>query len=394
MTRAEAGSSPLALSADEQAHTARVLQRVHDAIAAHDGWLPFDEYMNLVLYAPGLGYYSAGAVKIGTGGDFVTAPEISPLFGHCVARQCAEFLHGTAGELLELGAGTGRLAADVLVELARLGALPSRYSILEISAELRERQRLTLASLPPALRSRVQWLDSLPAAPMSGLILANEVADALPFERFVVTDEGVAAEGVSRSGTGALELRTRPAPAALRAEFARLQASLPAPFLSGYCSEICLRLDAWVHSLADCLGEGALLLFDYGLGRAERYHPQRDAGALQCHFRHRAHGDPLLYPGLQDITAWVDFTRLAEAAERSGLHVAGYCTQAAFLLASGIEIELAAITAQPQRARRAAEARQLLLPGELGETFKAMALTRAADQSPSGFTVQDLRRLL
>jgi SAM-dependent MidA family methyltransferase len=384
----------LALSADEQAHTARVLQRVIDAIAAHDGWLPFDEYMNLVLYAPGLGYYSAGAVKIGSGGDFVTAPEISPLFGHCVARQCAEFLRGTAGELLELGAGTGRLAADVLAELARLGALPSRYSILEISAELRERQRLTLASLPPALRSRVQWLESLPAAPMSGLILANEVADALPFERFVVTGEGVAAEGVSRSGTGGLELCSRPAPAALRAEFARLQASLPVPLASGYRSEICPRLDAFVHSLADCLREGAVLLFDYGLGRAERYHPQRDAGTLQCHFRHRAHGDPLLYPGLQDITAWVDFTRVAEAAVRGGLHVAGYCTQAAFLLASGIEAELAAITPQGDRSRRAAEARQLLLPGELGETFKAMALTRAAGQSPSGFTVQDLRRLL
>ncbi|HEX9140326.1 MAG TPA: SAM-dependent methyltransferase [Steroidobacteraceae bacterium] len=394
MTRAEAGSSPLALSADEQAHTDRVLQRVSDAIAAHDGWLPFDEYMNLVLYEPGLGYYSAGAIKIGAGGDFVTAPEISPLFGHCVARQCAEFLQGTAGELLELGAGTGRLAADVLTELARLGALPSRYSILEISAELRERQQRALASLPSALQSRVQWLDSLPAAPMSGLILANEVADALPVERFVVSGTGVAAEGVGRSATGALECSTRPAPAALQAEFARLEASLPAPLPSGYRSEICPRLDAFVHSLADCVREGAVLLFDYGLGRAERYHPQRDAGTLQCHFRHRAHGDPLLHPGLQDITAWVDFTRLAEAAARSGLHVAGYCTQAAFLLASGIESELAGITAQAERARRASEARQLLLPGELGETFKAMALTRAANQSPSGFTVQDLRRLL
>jgi SAM-dependent MidA family methyltransferase len=394
MTRAEAGSSPLALSADEQAHAARVLQRVNDAIAAHDGWLPFDEYMNLVLYAPGLGYYSAGAVKIGSGGDFVTAPEISPLFGHCVARQCAEFLHDTAGELLEVGAGTGRLAADLLTELARLGALPARYSILEISAELRARQRLTLALLPAALQSRVQWLDSLPATPMSGLILANEVADALPFECFVVTDAGVAAEGVSRTATGALERSTRPASAALRAEFARLEASLAAPLASGYRSEICPRLDAFMHSLADCLGEGAVLLFDYGLGRAERYHPQRDAGTLQCHFRHRAHGDPLLYPGLQDITAWVDFTRLTEAAVQSGLHVAGYCTQAAFLLASGIEAELAAIPAQGERARRSAEARQLLLPGELGEIFKAMALTRAAEQSPSGFTVQDLRRLL
>jgi SAM-dependent MidA family methyltransferase len=394
MTRAETGSSPLALTADEQAHTARVLQRVNDVIAAHDGWLSFDEYMNLVLYTPGLGYYSAGAVKIGTGGDFVTAPEISPLFGHCVARQCAEFLQETAGELLELGAGTGRLAADVLTELARLGALPSRYGILEISAELRERQQRTLALLPPALRSRVHWLDALPAAPMSGVILANEVADALPFERFVVTNDGVAAEGVSRSGSGALELASRPASAALRAEFAQLEASLPMPLPSGYRSEICQRLDAFVHSLADCLREGAVLLFDYGLGRAERYHPQRDAGTLQCHFRHRAHSDPLLYPGLQDITAWVDFTRVAEAAQRSGLHVAGFCTQAAFLLASGIEAELAAITPQAARSRRAAEARQLLLPGELGETFKAMALTRAAGQSPRGFTVQDLRRLL
>src|SRR5271170_6684824 len=211
MTRADAGSSSLALSADEQAHTARVLQRVNDAIAAHDGWLPFDEYMNLVLYAPGLGYYSAGAVKIGTGGDFVTAPEISSLFGHCVGRQSAEYLHGTAGELQELGAGTGRLAADLLTELARLGALPTRYSILEISAELRERQQRTLALVPPALRSRVHWLDSLPATPISGLILANEVADALPFENFVVTDEGVAAEGVSRGAAGALELVARPA---------------------------------------------------------------------------------------------------------------------------------------------------------------------------------------
>ena len=384
------------LQPDELRHSAAVLQAVRDAIATRGGWLPFDDYLRIALYAPGLGYYSAGSIKFGRAGDFITAPELSGLFGRCVAHQCAQVLQLTGGDVLELGAGTGALAVGVLSTLCELAALPQHYYILEVSADLRARQEQRLACLPQALQARLRWLDALPATPIAGVILANEVADALPFKRFVVTSDAPLESGVALSPEGALIEADRPADEELAGEVGQLAASLAAPLPPGYRSELCLVLQPWIVALGECLTHGAVLLIDYGVGRREYYHPQRGQGTLRCHFRHRAHDNALLNPGLQDITAWVDFTRVAEAAVDAQLEVAGYCTQAAFLLANGIESELAASAegSGSERARLASEARTLLLPGEMGESFKLMALTRDVAAPLRGFEYQDLRRSL
>jgi SAM-dependent MidA family methyltransferase len=379
------------LTADQARHSAAVARAVSAAIEAQAGWLAFDDYLRIVLYAPGLGYYSAGSVKFGPGGDFVTAPELSGLYARCLASQCASVLRAVGGDVLELGAGTGRLAAGVLTRLAELEQLPHHYYILEVSADLRVRQSETLEGLPAALRSRVAWLDALPATPITGVVLANEVADALPFQRFVIDAEALYQRGVGLSDEAALVDADRPASAALRAELGRMA---PNGWPRRYLSELCPMLGPWVAAIAKSLSRGAVFLIDYGLPRHEYYHPQRNRGTLRCHFRHRAHDDPLLYPGLQDITAWVDFTRVAEAAVDAQLEVAGFCTQAAFLLANGIEAELAAASNTLERARLASQARVLLLPGEMGERFKVMALTRGFDEPLCGFAYQDLRRSL
>jgi SAM-dependent MidA family methyltransferase len=382
---------PLTPAQAEQAE--RVAVRLRAALAAAGGWLSFEDYLRIVLYEPGIGYYSAGAEKLGPSGDFITAPELSELFAHCLARQCAPLLRTAGAEMLELGAGTGRLAAELLAKLSLLQAVPEHYYILEVSASLRAQQQARIAALPAALAQRVQWLEALPARPISGVILANEVADALPFERFVSTEEGCRARGVALAPNGTLQSADRAASVPLQRAYTHLISQLGLPLAAGYSSEICPLLTPWIASLAGVLARGALLLFDYGLGAPERYHAQRYNGTLRCHYRHRAHDDPLLFPGLQDITAWVDFSQVAEAADQAGLEVAGYCTQAAFLLATGIESELAAITDPLAHARAASQARQLLLPGEMGEIFKAIALTR--DCPPlEGFRLQDLRRLL
>jgi SAM-dependent MidA family methyltransferase len=384
--------------AAQRLHEQAVVAALDARLAAAGGWLGFDAYFAQLMYAPGLGYYSAGATKLGPAGDFTTAPERSPLFGACVARACAPLLAdhgGGAGDVLELGAGSGALAQSMLQRLASLAALPAHYYILEVSPDLRARQRERLATLPPALASRVQWLDALPAAPLSGVLLANEVADALPFRCFERTAEGCRERGVQRDAAGRLAWASRPADATLAAEVARVEAGLPERLPEGYCSELCPQLDAWVASLAAVLGRGMLLLFDYGHGRRELYHPQRLAGTLRCHWRHRAHADPFLHPGLQDITAWVDFTRVAEAASDAGLTVAGYTSQAGFLLASGMQAELAEPAGSARRAaERAAEARALLMPEAMGEAFKAIALTRGLATQPAGFGLPDLRRSL
>ena len=364
--------------------------------------------MDLALYAPGLGYYSAGSAKIGSGGDFVTAPEISDMFSRCVARQCAQVLSVTGGEILELGAGTGRMAAAVLESLAVAGVLPERYSILEVSADLAERQRERLRSLPAPLRERVVWLDRLPERPVRGVVLANEVLDALPCQRFVVGAGGdprgghppggvpgtvVHELGVSLQGESFIERAALP-DAALAGACESLLKELPQPLPPGYTSEVCLRLEPWIAGVGACLERGLLLLFDYGLPRSHYYHPQRVTGTLQCHFKQFAHDDPYINVGVQDITAWVDFTRVAEAGVAAGLDVAGFCTQAAFLLATGIESFVAEAVGPVEGARRAGEARRLLMPGEMGEAFKAMALTRDYDAALGGFALQDLRHSL
>ncbi|MDB6091259.1 MAG: hypothetical protein JWN85_4043 [Gammaproteobacteria bacterium] len=382
------------LSADEEQHSNAVAALLREQIAAAGGWLSFERFMDLALYAPGLGYYSAGSAKIGAAGDFVTAPEVSDLFSRCVARQCAEVLSVTGGDILELGAGTGRMAAAVLDSLAATGVLPDRYYILEVSADLAERQRGRLSMLPQALRERVVWLERLPEAAIRGVILANEVLDALPFQRFVVhSGEEVRELGVSLDQISFVERAALPDPALAGACQALIH-ELPQPLPPGYTSELCLRLESWIASVGECLERGALLLFDYGLPRSHYYHPQRVSGTLRCHFKQLAHDDPYINVGVQDITAWVDFTRVAEAAVAAGLDVTGFGTQAAFLLATGIESFAAEASGTVEHARRAGEARRLLMPGEMGEAFKVMALTRDYDAPLGGFSLQDLRHSL
>lgn len=388
-----------ALSAEEEAHCSAVSALIRERIAAAGGWIPFDRFMELALYAPGLGYYSAGSVKLGAGGDFVTAPEVSDLFSRCVARQCAQVL-ADGGQILELGAGTGRMAALILESLASVGKLPGQYAILEVSADLAERQRQRLGELPGEIRERVVWLERLPQRPIDGVILANEVLDALPCRRFTlrggaVRELGVAQEGEppSKQPGGFVEHEVA-ADEELAHAAAALLCELPSPLPEGYTSEICLRVAPWIAGVAACLGRGLMLMLDYGLPRAHYYHPQRTAGTLRCHFKHRVHDDPYINIGVQDITAWVDFTRVAEAAVACGLDVAGFCTQAAFLLGTGVEQFVAASTDTVEHARLAGEARRLLLPGEMGEAFKVMALTRRCDMALQGFALQDLRQSL
>jgi SAM-dependent MidA family methyltransferase len=391
MTASAPRSIPPPLTAEEQAHSQRVTACIREALAAAGGWLSFERFMELALYAPGLGYYSAGSVKLGTGGDFVTAPEVSDLFSRCVARQCAQVLARTGGEILEIGAGSGRMAAVILETLAGQDALPRRYAILEVSADLADRQRTRIERLAPQLRDRVVWLDRLPSAPVTGIVLANEVLDALPVQRFVLRGGRFRELGV---GLESDRLTWREAPAtenALVAAVTELASQLPSPLPEGYVSEVCLRLEPWITSIGECLGQGVLLLFDYGLPRAHYYHPQRIDGTLRCHFKQRAHDDPFINIAVQDITAWVDFTRVAEAAHAAGLEVSGFATQAAFLLGTGIESLTAAPADTVTRARFAGEARRLMLPGEMGEAFKAMALTRELPLPLDGFVHQDLR---
>ncbi|HEX3396099.1 MAG TPA: SAM-dependent methyltransferase [Steroidobacteraceae bacterium] len=384
-------------------HSARVRDHLISQMEAAGGWLSFERFMDLALYAPGLGYYSGGAQKLGEGGDFTTAPEVSPLFGACVAMQCAEVLQSLgagpaagpgAGSVLEIGAGSGRLAADVLARLEAQGQLPERYWILEISADLRQRQREHLEKRLPHLLERVHWLDRPPEEHFEGLILANEVLDALPVARFRWR-----ADAVDEIGVAMLEKEfawaARPADTAM-AQICHELAAAAGGWDDGYVSEYCGRVGAWTRAVTQSLRRGMVLWFDYGLPRAQYYLPERHEGTLACHFRHRLSDDPFANVGLQDITAWVDFTRVAEASREAGFELAGFTTQAHFLAGLNIdrEMRLAAGGDENLFARLANQARQLMLPGGMGERFKAMAWLRGVELPLSGFSLLDLRHSL
>lgn len=345
--------------------------------------------MDLALYEPGLGYYAAGARKLGAEGDFTTAPEISPLFARALARQVAAVLETTGGEVIELGAGSGRLAAGLLSELAALGCLPERYRILEISADLADRQRESLAREAPAHLSRIEWIAALPGR-IRGAVVANEVLDALPVHLVVWREDGMAERGVV-CGTTGFEWSDQPLVHGVLHDAAK-ELPLRAPYLS----EIALQARALVATLAERLEHGLLLFIDYGFGRREYYHPQRSSGTLMCHYRHRAHADPFYLPGLQDITAHVDFTAIAEAGIDAGTRLAGYTTQAQFLINCGITDLLQA--ADPARTGEylptVAGAQKLLSPAEMGELFKAIALARGIETPLLGFRNGDKSRLL
>ncbi|MFP4162158.1 MAG: class I SAM-dependent methyltransferase [Ectothiorhodospira sp.] len=375
----------------------RLAQRIEKEVNAGDGWLSFRRYMELALYAPGLGYYAAGSHKLGRGGDFVTAPEISPVFGQCLARQCAQVLEDLGGgSILEFGAGSGRLAVDLLQALEGLGVLPEAYAILEPSPDLRQRQEALVAELPPGLRRRVRWLETLPEpGGFCGVVVANEVLDAMPVEVFRWGDEGVRERGVTLGARG-LEWAERPAGEALGARVEALRAEVGDAWSPGYVSEWNPGLGPWMRSVGACLDRGALLLLDYGYPRAEYYSPGRHRGTLIAHYRHRALEEPLAWPGLMDITANVDFTAVAEAGRAAGLALLGYTTQSWFLMGAGLETVLAAHTTDDPggRAEWAAQVRTLVLPSEMGERFQVMALGRDVPGPLVGFSGRDLSRRL
>src|SRR5215471_1573683 len=362
--------------ADARAHSERLKVRVREEIDRSSGWIPFARYMDLALYAPGLGYYAAGATKFGAAGDFVTAPEMTPLFARALATQVAAILAASKRrEILELGGGSGRLAADLLVALASRDVLPSRYAILEPSPDLRSRQRTTITRDAAAHLARVQWIDALPDS-IDGVVIANEVLDAMPAHLIARTADAWLERGVEWDvESAAFEWADREAGA-------RLEAIAAQRFPKGtdYLSEINPAAEALTEDIGRRLVCGAVLVVDYGFPAAEYYHPQRDQGTLMCHYRHRAHADPFIWPGLTDITTHVDFTAIAHAGERAGLSVAGFAAQATFLLGCGILDALAAVGSPDSVAymKAAAPVQKLLSPAEMGELFKVLALAKSA----------------
>ena len=381
-------------SPDAAESSERLVAMVAAEIERAGGWIPFERYMALALYAPGLGYYMAGARKLGRGGDFVTAPEISGLFGRALARQLDSLAGLGLEDVLEIGAGSGALAADLLLELESLGRAPRRYLILELSPDLRDRSRATLAARAPHLLERVAWLNGLPPA-FTGVVIGNEVLDAMPARIVRREGGGLSEMGVERTA-GGFGWRARPASADLaglaRARFPEGGSSSE----SEYQSEFQLAAGAFVRSIGRSLERGVALFFDYGFPRREYYHPQRAAGTLMCHYRHRAHGDPFFLPGLQDITVHVDFSAIAEAGADAGLELLGYANQAQFLVNCGIT-DLLAETPAAEAARYAplaAQAQKLLSPAEMGELFKVVALGRGVPAPLSGFARGDRRHTL
>ena len=372
-------------SLEAQKHSQQLVDLVQHNIRQAGGWLSFAQFMHLALYAPGLGYYSAGSQKFGVEGDFVTAPEISPLFAQTVVNQVAQVLQITKGNVLELGAGTGRLAADLLLTLAELGELPEQYFILEVSDHLRAVQLAWLQKkLPPHIMQRVTWLNALPET-FAGIVLGNEVLDAIPVHIVHVTVPVLCERGVIIDGQGfAWQDKPLTEPHLLEALD---QHNLPA----GYMTEFCPAASGLIVSLAHMLHRGVILMIDYGFSAREYYHPQRNQGTLMCHYQHYSHFEPLINIGLQDVTAHVDFTSIAQAGVNNGLQLSGFCSQAQFLMNCGILDEMSRVSPHnmARYAPLAAAAQKLLSPAEMGDLFKVLALTKNVAAPLLGFSSGD-----
>lgn len=368
-------------TAEAAAHSQRLAAAIGDEIAANGGAIPFSRFMELALYAPGLGYYSAGATKFGEAGDFVTAPELGPVFAACVADAVAPVLRqlGPGALMFELGGGTGSFAQVALMRLLELDALPSRYLILEPSAQLRERQRARLfEQLHPMLFALVEWVDGPIPHDWQGVLFANEVLDALPTPRFAIRGREVLEHHIATDG-GRFVAQWRPADAMLCRAVRHIEQGLGRALPDGYQSEVLPQLPYWIQAVSGGMQRGAMLFVDYGYARSEYYQPGRDEGTVRAFYRHHLHADVLAWPGLQDVTASVDFTALAEAGLSAGFDLAGYCSQANFLLGNGLAGVLARIEQIPdeaERLRRTGEVKRLTLPAEMGERFQAMGFEK------------------
>lgn len=370
---------------DALEHSRTLAGFIRNEMESEGGYLPFSRFMERCLYAPGLGYYSAGSTKFGAAGDFVTAPELGPLFATCVADAVAPVLRklGPDASFVEIGGGSGAFAETMLKRLLELDALPARYAILEPSADLRERQRQRLGEhLIPPLFALLEWIDRPLEDAWSGVLFANEVIDALPTPRFYIRDGEVWEEGVTLNEHQAFVRSERPADALLCAAVRHVERYLGQPFAEGYRSELLPQLPYWIQAVMGAMNDGVMLFVDYGYPRKEYYLPQRENGTLRAFYRQRTHNNVYLWPGLQDITASVDFTALAEAGTQAGFELAGYTNQASFLLGNGLQERLQDVE---QRASETAqlrfrnEARQLTLPSEMGERFQVMGFSRGVE---------------
>jgi SAM-dependent MidA family methyltransferase len=373
---------------DASAHSAALAEHIAMTIAAEGDWIPFSRYMELALYAPGMGYYTAGARKFGVEGDFVTAPEISPMFARCFALQAVQVLDRVGGDILELGPGSGQFAADLFGELKSLDKLPGRYRLLEVSPDLRERQRSLIAARFPEDIGRFEWVDALPEK-IRGMVIANEVLDVVPFDivhrnRTEVLERGVI---VTEAGFAWDDVALPMGELKRRAE-----AVIP-PGDYDYTTEVSLAAEALVRTISSSLEAGLAVFIDYGFPEREFYHPQRSGGTLRCHYRHRFHGDPFFMPGLQDITAHVDFTAMGRAAEQGGSDVLGFTTQAYFLISCGLAVLVSSgdPTATLSKLKATSAVHRLISPSEMGELFKVFVFGKEMEEPILG--LQSARHL-
>jgi SAM-dependent MidA family methyltransferase len=368
-----------------------IIQTLHATLAeGHE--LPFVAFMQMALYTPGEGYYSSGLQKFGSQGDFITAPELTPLFGKTLANQCQQILSTLESPLLfEFGAGTGALCVDLLSHLETLNCLPKSYCILELSANLRHRQQELIQQKIPHLADRVEWLDSWPETPFNGVVLANEVLDAMPIHRFMKTDKGIQESYVTLNEQNQLTELFKPCQDPRLLAYIKENLNLEN---TPYLSEANLFIEDWMLSIYRMINQGAVLLIDYGFPRHEYYHPDRNQGTLMCHYKHHSHPSPLLHPGEQDITAHVDFTHVAEAGQQAGFHIAGYTNQASFLLANGLLSLVHDIENEPEQFQAKQAIKQLTQPSEMGELFKVIALTKNIEIDLNGFQLHDKRASL
>jgi len=365
-------------------------------LIARNGAIPFSEYMQRSLYEPGLGYYVNGFSKLGRDGDFVTAPELSNDFAHCIAELCVQVLNDcNGGDILEFGGGSGVMAADTLLKLHELKCLPNRYFILDVSADLQDTQRQLLSDkLPAELYKKVVWVSEIPDS-LTGIVVANEVLDAFAVERFVI-DEGQARQLVVEH-TDAGFVQKAIANDAVKRKVDAIVADTQSPLAQNYCSEYCSWIRPWCQSLAQKLEKAAVLICDYGAERKRYYSPHNSNGTLRCFFRHTVHDDPFARPAVQDITADVDFTAVAEAATDAGLELQGFAPLSQFMLSLGA-LERLQERVQDADIHQQIEAtgnfKKIVLPQEMGDRFMVIAFSKQIDLTLSGFSMTDWSRLL